>query len=351
MTASACPDPELLAACVEGRLQGDERDRVLRHLVRCRDCYAVFTEAMHLLESPALDAARALETTPAADATDDAAAQARPAPEQPADPPLSGDEPRGAHGNLIPFDRRRWRRRALLALPQAAVLLVALTLVWRRPPSPSAPPSTLAHATPAAPASAAASEASPAPARAASLFDPAQARGSWLTEQPEMLESLAPAPLDVLCRYAGARAVEIEVAAADPALAAQLLLRMSQVLRQHLADRRWSTSVARLAGEARAGRVPEPAALRPEACAPGVLDVARAVKLVHLAALTKSAALLGHPEVKAGLEGGATYVPARDRSVLKELARAAAAPPPADHAGAWRRLGMQAQALVDGWQP
>lgn len=40
------PDPEVLAAFVDGRLRGDERRAVVEHLDRCPECYEVFAETV-----------------------------------------------------------------------------------------------------------------------------------------------------------------------------------------------------------------------------------------------------------------------------------------------------------------
>jgi len=71
MTFAACPDSEAAAACAEGRLRGDERERSCAISRPATTATPVFTEALHLLdELPALAAerrsARALATTPSA---------------------------------------------------------------------------------------------------------------------------------------------------------------------------------------------------------------------------------------------------------------------------------------------
>jgi tetratricopeptide (TPR) repeat protein len=40
-----CPDPETIAAHLDGRLTGRERAWVIEHLAACEDCYTVFTES------------------------------------------------------------------------------------------------------------------------------------------------------------------------------------------------------------------------------------------------------------------------------------------------------------------
>lgn len=44
--SSPCPEPEVLAAFLDGRLSGKERRRVVAHLDACGDCYELFSEAV-----------------------------------------------------------------------------------------------------------------------------------------------------------------------------------------------------------------------------------------------------------------------------------------------------------------
>jgi tetratricopeptide (TPR) repeat protein len=46
--ASACPDPEMIAAYLDHRLSGPEGARVAQHLASCEDCYFVFTESAQM---------------------------------------------------------------------------------------------------------------------------------------------------------------------------------------------------------------------------------------------------------------------------------------------------------------
>src|SRR5262245_46482553 len=46
LPADACPDPEQLAAYVDGGLPPDERTVVERHLVECADCRDILTGAV-----------------------------------------------------------------------------------------------------------------------------------------------------------------------------------------------------------------------------------------------------------------------------------------------------------------
>lgn len=50
MTSSNCPVPETLAAFADGRLKGEERLRVIRHLNECEDCYELVVEAARYCE-------------------------------------------------------------------------------------------------------------------------------------------------------------------------------------------------------------------------------------------------------------------------------------------------------------
>lgn len=57
-----CPDLELLAAFVDGRLRGADRDRVASHVAGCEACYFVFTESARMraaeASAPVLDGGR-----------------------------------------------------------------------------------------------------------------------------------------------------------------------------------------------------------------------------------------------------------------------------------------------------
>jgi len=44
--ARVCPDPETIAAFIDGRLGGAERAQVIEHLADCADCYFVFSESV-----------------------------------------------------------------------------------------------------------------------------------------------------------------------------------------------------------------------------------------------------------------------------------------------------------------
>jgi tetratricopeptide (TPR) repeat protein len=53
-TVNECPDLETLAAYLDGRLRGRERERVTGHLAGCESCYFVFSEAAqtHVTATP-----------------------------------------------------------------------------------------------------------------------------------------------------------------------------------------------------------------------------------------------------------------------------------------------------------
>ncbi len=100
--AETCPPLEDIAAFLDRKLFGEERDRFVAHLAGCEECYPVFADAarFQLEEEGLVEEPREL-------------AEAKPAVEVP---------PR-----VVPF----WRRRAVLrrALPLAAMLLVGLMTV------------------------------------------------------------------------------------------------------------------------------------------------------------------------------------------------------------------------------
>ncbi|HEV3139201.1 MAG TPA: zf-HC2 domain-containing protein, partial [Vicinamibacterales bacterium] len=50
-----CPDPETIAAFLDGRLSGRERAQVVEHLADCADCYFIFSESARM---PAASAER-----------------------------------------------------------------------------------------------------------------------------------------------------------------------------------------------------------------------------------------------------------------------------------------------------
>src|SRR5688500_15509983 len=48
-----CPDEEMLAALIDGKLEGDERRRVLEHVATCGDCRDIVNAATDFIESEA----------------------------------------------------------------------------------------------------------------------------------------------------------------------------------------------------------------------------------------------------------------------------------------------------------
>ena len=52
--AGHCPDPETIAAYLDGRLSAQERARVTEHLADCETCYFVMTESAKMTSMPAL---------------------------------------------------------------------------------------------------------------------------------------------------------------------------------------------------------------------------------------------------------------------------------------------------------
>lgn len=94
------PDAETLAAFVDGRLSGAERNRVVEHLAACDRCHEVVTDTVHLLRDPAL----------AEDEEEDISPAVTP-------------------GKVLRPPAGRFRRALPLAAALAAAALVAL-LVW-----------------------------------------------------------------------------------------------------------------------------------------------------------------------------------------------------------------------------
>lgn len=346
MTLPPCPDPERLAACAEGGLDGEERDDVLRHLTRCHDCYVVFTETLRSLdetERPAVpDAGRA--TAPALGSRPTAAPSdgATPTPGDTSAAPESTGRAHEPRDNVIPFDRRRWRRVATLALPLAAAVAVAIVTLERVPQS-GAPSIDVARAPSPSPV---APPTPPAPSAASQVHVTALPE-DWLLPRPARRSTFGVADLDTRCLYVGLLSVDIEAARVDPALRARLLRNTGNVVRRPGGDA-LSAEVDRLSVTLREG---SHGALRPTACPAALLDVGRAVELVRLAALTHDAALLRHTEVVEGLAAGRSHVPAEDRQDLDDLARHAAAPPEPHDAEAWQRLRLAAERLALRWQP
>src|SRR6478752_412288 len=90
--AGACPDPETLAAYVDGMLDPAARAGVEAHAADCRDCREILADTAAFL----LDVG---QEVPAREPDPDRAPVAEPAPS----------------GKVLPF-RRRWRRALVAAL-------------------------------------------------------------------------------------------------------------------------------------------------------------------------------------------------------------------------------------------
>ena len=61
-----CPEIEVLAAFLDGKLADTERREVLEHLDRCERCYAVFTETAQFLSQEADEGSPLIPTVPSA---------------------------------------------------------------------------------------------------------------------------------------------------------------------------------------------------------------------------------------------------------------------------------------------
>jgi hypothetical protein len=125
---------EAIAAFLDGRLGGEERERVVSHLADCDDCYGLLVDAARLVRE---------EEATGDGATSDVGDGATTAAADPA-------------GRLLRPERARWRRRALggavLAAAAALVLLVAAPIARYLGP-PAQPPTVAelsAHLAPAA---------------------------------------------------------------------------------------------------------------------------------------------------------------------------------------------------------
>lgn len=102
------PEVEQIAAFLDGRLEGDEREHVVAHLADCEDCYEIFSET-----------ARFLREEEAADAV-----APEPAVEMP--PPALSE---GA-GRVLRPGQGRWRRAALLPAAVLAAAAALALVVW-----------------------------------------------------------------------------------------------------------------------------------------------------------------------------------------------------------------------------
>lgn len=112
----ACPDLEMLAAFVDGRLEGHERAAMVEHLADCAACGEIYAETVALQD--------------AVEAPEEFSEEARVETAEDAD-----DEPKDeASGAKVLTHPRFWRRVAPLAA--AATVLLAAGLWLLRAPSP-----------------------------------------------------------------------------------------------------------------------------------------------------------------------------------------------------------------------
>ncbi len=318
MSVSTCPDPEQLAACAEGRLEGEERAQVLAHLRACADCYEVFVETLRFLDD---DVAMEWDSDTPADGSGPS-----PGAGVPHATTRRGSES-APKGRVLPFPGRSLRRLAAVALPLAAVVLlgvalwpsarfgVATTTPTRAQASP--PPSPLAPS-------------GPPPLRLAG-----GAPEYWTQPPPPMAVGGAPhaSPAEISC-LAGLSSADIDVA----------LLRESAELDQRLG---WAARYLDEAGASKAllahferldrqallaaGRMPPPAGL----VEPDWYAVGRALEIVRLAGRAADLRAMEHPDVEAG------WAAARRRGL--DLAALAARVRGGDEA---RRLADEAERLL-----
>lgn len=350
MTLPVCPDPDLLAACAEGRLRGDERERVLRHLTTCHDCYAVFTEALRFLdEAPATEAATADGHVPAAASGEERVLPARPAPvppATPAPPPSPGDKLREPRANVVPFDRRRWRRVATVALPLAAAAALAVVMIQRRPSLIGTPPVTLAQAPPSPVATPPA--APRPPVRAARVVE----RGNWMWTPSQRLPGLGPETPDRICRFTGVAGVDLEVAAqANPPAIRERLDTAVTALQEMRAADALVEPYERLASELEHGRRADLAQVTPgaAACRSDAVQAGRALEWLRLASLSRDRDALEHPDVIAGLAAARRNgSPAERRELDALLLRW---PPAGADERAWSRLAEPLARTWKAWLP
>lgn len=322
--STVCPDAETLAACAEGRLAGDERQAVLRHVLECADCDIVFTDTLRLLDE---DDARGVP--PAVGAPGATAAPGDPRADDP-------DAPGGAR--LLRFEARRWRRAAAVALPVAAGALFALSLLQR--PGPIEPtPITVASAP----------SPTPAPARpAVELLDLEVLRSGALPDIRQPATGFGGRPTGArLCRFLGVRLVDVEVRArSEPTQAESELDNLAPLAEPLGAQAQYEGARGRLRSER---RLPAADELRPRAGCDGPdYDAARAVAWVRLAVLGRNLLLLEHDDVARGLEAGARLA-GEDGKGVREIARRVETCRREPGACDWQGLGLWADALVGGW--
>jgi hypothetical protein len=109
-----CPDPEEIAAFLDGTLSAARRRRLTRHLAGCERCYEVFAGAADFLEDSAEPAVLPAE------------------PRRPFEPASGSREPGSRGRRAAPARYRGWRWSAAAALAALLAVAAGLQLVrWR----------------------------------------------------------------------------------------------------------------------------------------------------------------------------------------------------------------------------
>ena len=115
----ACPEPQMLSAYLDGKLDPTERGRIEDHISRCEDCYFVVREtALVWADAKASGGAEAVQATPG----EDAAAPASPVVATPA-----ADRGRPKASSLI---------RYLMPLAATVVVAAGALALWRQATRP-----------------------------------------------------------------------------------------------------------------------------------------------------------------------------------------------------------------------
>jgi len=116
-----CVTPTDLAAFLEGNLTGEERDRTVRHLNHCPDCFERYIGAARLLDAIEEEEASALSAADGNRAVDPSLL-----------PGFENLRKRCGKLLLMPISLPRWSRRQAWFLPLAAAILafVGVTHLW-----------------------------------------------------------------------------------------------------------------------------------------------------------------------------------------------------------------------------
>jgi len=116
-----CVTPTDLAAFLEGSVTGEERDRTVRHLNHCPDCFERYIGAARLLDAIEEEEASALSAADGNRAVDPSLL-----------PGLENLKKRGGKLLLMPIALPRWSRRHAWLLPLAAAILafVGVPHLW-----------------------------------------------------------------------------------------------------------------------------------------------------------------------------------------------------------------------------